>query len=337
MAVISSSSPRCSSKKQTRTSTQPKTVDATESSGKSRVIGGGRGRFAPSITGSAHPGTLLAALLCWLDARSSGRDVVLRLEDLDHTRLRPGQHEGMLEALGWLGLDWDATTWQSGLGPQHEAALDSLQARGLLYPCQCSRKERRAQGRRAPDGSFAYANTCQNRPMATSNWRDCPESLRVRLPDTHLVLEDASGLDLSQRPAAEMGDPIVRRADGVIAYHLVVVVDDAASQVSHVVRGRDLASSTATQYQLQSLLGYAHPEYRHHFLLLGSRKQKLAKLHGSMPFEELRTRHSGPGFCGLLARLAGLRASDRPCTPGELLSDFGWEKVRRDDLLFVDG
>ncbi len=296
----------------------------------------GRGRFAPSITGSAHPGTLLAALLCWLDARSSNRDFVLRLEDLDETRLRPGQREAMVEALTWLGLEADELVVQSELKSQHEAALDALERNGLLYPCHCSRKQRRAQGRRAVDGSFAYGNTCRDRSLPQSGWRGCSESVRVRLPDTRVELTDASGLDLSQTPAHDMGDPIVRRADGIIAYQLVAVVDDAASGITHVVRGRDLASSTATQFQLQSLLGLVHPEYRHHFLLLESGKKKLAKMHGSVPFEDLRSRYSGPEFCGLLAHLADLRDTVTPVTPNELIADFDWQRVRCDDLLFCE-
>lgn len=294
----------------------------------------GRTRFAPSITGEAHPGTLLAALLCWLDARSFGRKFVLRLEDLDHTRLRPGQREAMLEALAWLGLDWDVLVLQSELGHQHEAALDALQAQGLLYPCFCSRKDRKASGRRTPDGGFAYGNHCRDRPMPSADWRNCEQPLRARLPDGRVALVDGSGTDLSQTPAVEMGDPIVRRNDGVIAYHLVVVVDDAASEISHVVRGRDLANSTATQIHLQTLLGYAHPQYRHHFLLLETREQKLAKLHGSLPFGELKTRYTGPEFCGVLAKLAGIRETDAPCVPAELVSSFDWQRVRADDLLF---
>ncbi len=293
----------------------------------------GRGRFAPSITGQAHPGTLLAALLCWLDARSSGREFVVRLEDLDHTRLRSGQREEMLAALRWLGLDWEACVLQSDLGHQHEAALDTLQAQGLLYPCQCSRKQRRASGRRSPDGGFAYGNTCRGRALST-DWRECGQPLRVRLPDTRVELVDASGADLSQSPADEMGDPVVRRADGVVAYHLVVVVDDAASQISHVVRGRDLASSTATQFHLQSLLGLNHPQYRHHFLLLETREQKLAKLHGSLPFSELQSHFTGPEFCGKLAKVAQLQKSDAPCTPAHLMASFDWHRVQTEDVLF---
>lgn len=292
------------------------------------------GRFAPSITGSAHPGTLLAALLSWLDARSSGARFVLRLEDLDHTRLREGQRETMVRALQWLGLDWDDLVLQSSLGQQHEAAMDTLEGEGRLYPCTCSRKDLRASGRLAPDGGFAYDNRCRGRALPSAGWRAAQESLRVHLPDAPVSLRDASGLDLSQRPASAMGDPIVRRRDGVFAYHLVVVVDDAASGVTQVVRGRDLAASSATQVQLQELLALPRPSYRHHFLLLEARGQKLAKLHGSLPFEELEQQFTGTGLCGLLAALAGLQPRPEACMPTDLLPAFIWAKVRADDLVF---
>ena len=264
--------------------------------------------------------------------------MLLRLEDIDHTRLRPGQSDAMVSALQWLGIDWDQLVVQSDLATQHEAAIDNLAQQGRLYACGCSRRLRREEGRRSPDGGFAYNNRCRERGLTLENWRSCTKSIRVRLPDTRVELCDDGGLDLSQNPAMEMGDPIVRRSNGVLAYHLVVVVDDAASFVTNVIRGRDLAGSTATQVQLQTLLGMTQPTYRHHFLLLEAREdggtEKLAKMHGSVPFESLAAQFSGPVFCGKLARLAGLRENDEPCTPQELLPDFDWKHVRDDDVLY---
>lgn len=318
--------------------TPPNAVDETKLSASQHTAIDTRaaGRFAPSITGSAHPGTLLAALLGWLDARSVGARFVLRLEDLDHTRLRDGQREEMLRALAWLGLDWDELAWQSRLSAQHQAALDTLAGEGRLYPCVCSRKERRQAGRLAPDGSVAYDNRCRGRALPSAGWRAATEALRVQLPDAPVLLQDLSGLDLSQQPSLAMGDPIVRRRDGVIAYHLVVVVDDAASGVTRVVRGRDLATSTATQVQLCDLLGLPIPSYRHHFLLLEETGQKLAKLHASMPFATIEAHYNAESFCAHLAALAGLRKGvAQPCTPQDLLADFSWERVRTGDLLFA--
>jgi glutamyl-Q tRNA(Asp) synthetase len=284
-------------------------------------------RFAPSTTGEAHPGTLLAALLVWLDARSRGGHVAMRLEDLDITRVRAAWADQMVEACAWLGLVWDAVVVQSDRRAAHEAALDTLAAAGRLYPCGCSRAAR-AGGRRAPDGSWAYDNTCRGRALPTGGWRASSEAIRVRLDDDRIELVDDGGLDLSQTPARDMGDPIVRRRDGVIAYQLAVVVDDRDQAISDVIRGRDIAPSTATQVMLQRLLGAPTPRYRHHFLLLEqARGDKLAKLHGSIPFRELRARHDGPGLCGILAHAAGLAASPAPCTPDELVAGFDWRRV----------
>jgi glutamyl/glutaminyl-tRNA synthetase len=289
-------------------------------------------RFAPSTTGEAHPGTLLSALLVWLDARARGGQVLLRLEDLDRTRVKQAWSDQLVEAVRWLGLDWDAIVVQSGRSAAHERALDRLEAADRLYPCTCSRADR-AGGRRAPDGGWAYENTCRERPLPPGGWRAVQANVRARVPDDRVELVDEGGLDLSQTPARDMGDPIVRRRDGVIAYQLAVVVDDGDAGITDVVRGRDIAPSTATQVLLQRLLGLPTPRYRHHFLLLEQSGGKLAKLHGSIPFSTVRARYSGPELCGLLAHAAGLIAEPRPCTPAELVGGFSWSRVPANDLV----
>ncbi len=279
-------------------------------------------RFAPSTTGEAHPGTLLSALLVWLDARSRGGRAILRLEDLDVTRVRATWATELVEACTWLGLDWDEVVVQSTRGAAYEAALDALAAAGRLYPCTCSRADRAASGRRTPDGGWAYDNRCRTRPLG--DWRASPDPLRARLDDDRIALIDALGVDLSQTPAHDLGDPIVRRRDGVIAYHLAVVVDDAASAITDVVRGRDIAPSTATQIALQRLLGVPTPTYRHHLLFLEHAEgAKLSKLHGSIPFTEVRARYRGDELRRVLAEAAGL--------PSDRVADFAWDRVRRDD------
>ena len=175
--------------------------------------------------------------------------------------------------------------------------------------------------------------------------------LVAQLDDERLDPGDEGGLDLGQTPALEMGDPIVRRRDGVIAYHLAVVVDDADAGVTRVVRGRDLATSTATQVALQRLLGLPTPRYRHHLLLLEPRPAaaapvdplapapKLAKLHGSIPFDPLSARHDARALVGLLAHGIGLRPTAAPCSPAELLLDFDWARGSRRDVVarWADG
>jgi glutamyl/glutaminyl-tRNA synthetase len=168
--------------------------------------------------------------------------------------------------------------------------------------------------------------------LPPGGWRavGSDRALRARLPDDRVELVDDGGLDLSQTPARDMGDPIVRRRVGAIAYQLAVVVDDADSAITDVVRGHDIAPSTATQILLQRMLGVPTPRYRHHFLLLESHGDKLAKLHGSIPFGELRARYGGPELCGLLAACANL-GPGTPCLPVDLVAGFDWSRVPRAD------
>src|SRR5262245_46449594 len=154
-------------------------------------------RFAPSTTGEAHPGTLLSALLVWLDARARGGRALLRLEDLDHTRCRADWSDGIRDALAWMGLDWDEVPVQTARRAAQEDATDRLAAGGRLYPCVCTRTSRRG-GRRAPDGSWVYDNTCRGRRLPAGGWRVSSDALRVRLDDERVVLVDEGGLDLSQ-------------------------------------------------------------------------------------------------------------------------------------------
>lgn len=291
-----------------------------------------RSRFAPTTSGRAHPGTLLAGLLCWLDARSRGARLTLRLEDLDPDRCRPEFADGLIDDLAWFGLDWDGCERQSAHGDGHAAALDALAAQGRLYPSPASRRELAAIGRRAPDGGWAYDNRDRGRSLPPDGWRACREPLRCRIDDGRIALRDGSGLDLSQDPAAEAGDPLVRRRDGVIAYTLAVVVDDARLGIDRVVRGRDIAPGTATQVALQHALGLATPAYHHH-LLLWERGEKLSKSHGAINAAELRRTHRPEELCGFLAACAGLVAEGTTCRPAELLAGFSWERVRADDVV----
>jgi glutamyl-Q tRNA(Asp) synthetase len=289
------------------------------------------GRFAPSTTGPAHPGTLLAALLCWLDARSRGGRVLLRLEDLDPERSTPERVQAMEEGLAWLGLDWDETVRQSEGRAAHEDALDRLAAEGLLYPCACSRATHKSHGLRAPDGGYQYPGTCRGRALPPGGWRESAEPLRAALSRGIVPCIDESGLDLSQDPAAEYGDPVVLRRDGAVAYHLASVVDDALAGVTRVVRGRDLAATTGVQLRLRAMLELPRPVYRHHLLLLEERGAKLAKLHGAVGLPALREHYDAPALCGFLAFAAGLVPAPDPVTPRELVTAFAFERVRGAD------
>lgn len=293
-------------------------------------------RFAPSTTGRAHPGTLLAALLCWLDARSRGAPVLLRLEDLDRERSKPALVEAMQRDLEWIGLDWDVVERQSEHRERHEAALERLVGEGAVYACDCSRARIRADGAVAPDGSHRYPGTCRARVVSPVDWRSRPEPLRVRLGEAApVVLRDESGLDLSGDAVRLFGDPLLRRRDGAYAYHFVSVVDDAARGVLRVVRGRDLAPSTMIQVALQRRLGFPTPCYRHHCLYLERSGDKLSKLHGAVGIEALRRRHDAEALCGIIASGVGIVPAGTRCRPAELVPIFDWSHVSTKDVELV--
>ena len=290
-------------------------------------------RFAPTTSGPAHPGTLLAALLSWLDARMRGAHITLRLEDIDSTRCTPASAADMRAALAWFDLDWDSESLQSENENYHAAALDRLAEQGRLYPCHCGRSELKRDGVRAADGGWRYTGTCRLRPLPAGGWRQCRDALRLRLDPGRITPRDEGGLDLDQDPLQKMGDPVLRRRDGTVAYHLAAVADDAAQRVTRVVRGRDLAPSTAIHVVLQHLLGFPTPMYRHHLLLLEERGDKLAKLHGAVGWNELRRSYEPQALCGILAYAAGLIEVPRSTTPQDLLPDFSWKRVRGDDRI----
>jgi len=292
-----------------------------------------RSRFAPTTSGPAHPGTLVAALLCWLDARSRGASIGLRLEDIDPGRCTPESARELRDSLAWFGLDWDDESRQSDHLPAHERALDRLAARNEIYPCDCSRSEVKRAGLRAVDGGYRYPGRCRARPLPEAGWRSCDCALRFRLEPGRIAPLDEGGLDLAQEPLTAMGDPVLRRRDGAVAYQLAVVVDDAEQAVTRVVRGRDLAPSTAIQVALQRSLGLATPTYRHHLLLLEEHGDKFAKLHGAVGWRELSDHYSPERLCGFLARVVGLTESAEETAPSELIAGFEWGRIRRDDAL----
>ncbi len=295
-------------------------------------------RFAPSTTGPAHPGTLLSALLCWLEARSADGHVFLRLEDLDPDRSSPERVTQMVRHLEWLGLDWDRIEQQSQHDEQHRRVLDDLNQSGLLYACSCSRSDVRRRCPPAADGGFVYDGKCrppEPRPLPGTN----PGGpLRLRLPDRIVSPTDRAGLDLAMNPAAEMGDPVLVRRDGAIAYHLAAVADDSVAGVNLLVRGRDLAASAAVQALIYDLIASPVPQYWHHFLFLEATGGKLAKLHGAVGADELSGRYSAEELCGLLACWSGLLDAPQPCRPRDLVSNYVWRNVvTADQVLAWDG
>ena len=232
-----------------------------------------RGRFAPSPTGPLHPGSLLAALGSWLLARAAGGEWLVRVEDLDPPREVAGAAAGQLQALAAFGLESDQTVlWQSTRGDRYQAALDHLLASGDAFSCHCSRTD-------------LAANNGIHRRCAPGIVREDP-AIRLRVPDGVVVaFDDAIQGHVVQDVAREVGDFVLRRADGWWAYQLAVVVDDATQAITEVVRGADLLDSTPRQIVLQRVLGVATPVYSHLPLLVGSDGHKLSKSLAAQPVD----------------------------------------------------
>jgi glutamyl-Q tRNA(Asp) synthetase len=231
------------------------------------------GRFAPSPTGPLHFGSLVAAVASFLDARAAGGRWLLRMEDLDRPRCEPGAADTILRQLQAYGLHWDGTVLQqSQRDDAYAAALDALKARGAVYPCTCTRSQL-AQAPRNHEGEIVYPGTCRNGLPAGAIAR----AWRVRVPDVSTRFHDRIHGDLQQNLAHDVGDFIVKRADGLFAYQLAVVVDDAFQGITHVVRGADLLWNTPRQIYLQSLLGLPMPVYAHVPLITNAAGQKLSK------------------------------------------------------------
>ena len=247
-------------------------------------MSGYRGRFAPSPTGPLHAGSLVAALASWLDARAHGGAWLVRIEDVDVPRCVPGADQEILRQLAACGLAPDETpAWQSRRTDIYQQQLDRLLATGQAYPCACSRKDIEAAlvalGReRARNEELVYPGTCRpglhGRPAR--GWR-------FKVPAGVVHWNDRRLGPQAQDVARDVGDFVLRRADGLNAYQLAVVVDDADQGITHVVRGEDLADNTARQILLQRALGFATPSYLHTPLVLGANGEKLSKQNGAQP------------------------------------------------------
>ena len=261
------------------------------------------GRFAPSPTGPLHAGSLVAALASWLDARAHGGRWWVRIEDVDVPRCVPGADRTILQQLADCGLVPDAPPlYQSQRSAQYQQALDALVARGLAYPCACSRRDIEAAlqrlGREKPrHGELVYPGTCraglQGKPARAWRLRVAPGL--VHWSDRRLGPQQ-------QDVAAEVGDFVLRRADGWFAYQLAVVVDDGAQGVTHIVRGEDLADNTARQLLLQRALGLPAPAYLHTPLVLGPTGEKLSKQSGAQALDTrdpLAALHAAAAVLGL--------------------------------------
>ena len=295
-----------------------------------------RGRFAPSPSGRMHLGNLWSALLAWLSARSQGGEMVLRLEDLDPDRCTRAWCDQVMRDLEWLGLTWDnKPVYQSERTAVYAEAFHALEERGLIYPCYCTRAERLAAS--APhrsDGQTIYDGRCSRLTEAEREALSQTRrpAWRVKVGQESITFCDFLYGEYKEDLKTDCGDFILRRSDGVYAYQLAVVADDAAMGVTQVVRGSDLLSSTPRQIYLQRLLGLPEPEYGHVPLLLAADGRRLAKRDRDQELGELQSGYTAPELLGHLAHLAGLIPEPAPITAQQLVPLFSWEKLTREDL-----
>jgi len=260
-------------------------------------------RLAPTPSGRLHAGNAFSFVLAWLWARTRGGKVVLRIEDTDTTRSRPEWIEGIFRDLEWLGLDWD----EGPSGPTDRTSryvqsseerrsrygniLEDWTEKGILYPCRCSRRELsidapQIANLRDPDlPSNPYSGRCRNRAREDASRTD---SWRLRLPGHGSTLTDFLRGPSSLERLSDLGDPVLRRADGCFSYHLAVCVDDADQDIDTVVRGRDLSPWSHLHAHLHALMGRRAPEFSHHGLLGGSQGERLAKRIGSSSLAAMR-------------------------------------------------
>ena len=265
------------------------------------------GRFAPSPTGPLHAGSLVAALASWLDAKAHGGQWLVRIEDVDSPRCIPGAYNIILQQLAACGLYPDAPpVYQSQRNPLYQSALDQLIAQSHAYPCGCSRLEIErailASGQpRERHGELVYPGTCRNglHGKKSRSWRllsafyasnpHLDQQIRAQAaPDliaNMVVWTDRLVGQQEQNVSTEVGDFVLKRADGQWAYQLAVVADDAAQDITHIVRGQDLADNTARQILLQRVLGLPRPQYLHTPLVLGANGEKLSKQNGAQALD----------------------------------------------------
>jgi glutamyl-queuosine tRNA(Asp) synthetase len=319
------------------------------------------GRFAPSPTGVLHLGNLRTALASWLSVRAVGGRWLVRMEDVDGPRCSPRLGELQLGDLAALGLESDGPVlWQSERTPAYRAALAALHGAGRLYSCACTRKDLQslASAPHAEDGLRPYPGRCRDRAWdgAEAMALGSPQShgggpgglrpqggqavppedigaLRLRLPEGPVAWTDLLLGPQADDPAALTGDPLLFRRDGCFAYHLAVVVDDGAQEITEVVRGADLRPVTATQLRLQEALGLPRPAYAHLGMVTAPDGSRLGKRAGALGLAALTDRGIDTAqVLGWLGWSLGCQATPDPCRAEDLIPAFSWTRVPPGDL-----
>lgn len=310
-----------------------------------------RGRWAPTPSGLIHVGNARTALVTWLSVRSRGGNLVWRLEDLDPPRAVEGVAEAALDDLRWLGLDWDEGPDVGGpFGPYeqsqrsalYEDALRHLYEKGLLFPCRLSRKDLRelAVAPHAGHGPPPYPKELRPTDLP-DDWfqrfsdpevKDPDAAIRFRVHDQPMRFVDLVLGEQTQHVGEEVGDFVLKRRDGLFAYQLAVVVDDLLMEIDEVVRGVDLLDSTGRQMQLIEALDGDLPAYAHLSLILNEDGEKISKRDGGLTLQSLRADGvEAEALVGYLAHSIGLLDRAEPCRPEELLGEFAWGRLRRED------
>lgn len=288
------------------------------------------GRLAPSPTGGLHLGHARTFLVAWLAARQAGGRVVLRIEDIDASRVRAVAIQGAIDDLQWLGLDWDegpdcggphGPYLQSERKQSYDDALDRLKREGWVYPCVCSRADiaRAATAPHVEDRTPRYPGTCANRtPKDVAGFGDRPYAWRFRVPPGDVAWDDLVMGPMRLDPCHEGGDFVVGRSSGEPAYQLAVVHDDATMGVNQVIRGDDLIESTPRQILLYRAFGWQPPRFGHVSLVLGPDGRRLAKRDESIKLATLRARQVDPlRLVGWLALSCGFTTELRPARPAD--------------------
>lgn len=298
------------------------------------------GRLAPSPTGALHLGNVRTFMIAWLSARSRGGRVIMRMEDLDHPKDKPGAAEGAIEDLRWLGFDWDEEYVQSARKALYREALETLKAKDLAYPCVCSRKDvENAQSAPHAGEQLHYPGTCRGRfrtweeALARSGRTPC---WRFRTEGgTRVAFDDIFAGHFEQDVAVKLGDFPLARDEGGAGYTLAAVVDDAAMGVTEVVRGDDLLAATPAQILVQRALGLPEPAYCHVPLVVGPDMRRLAKRHGDTRVAAFRELGARPGaILGLLAASCGWAEGGEEVSLAELLPRFDLRAVPRSPFVY---